>query len=145
MGYDAKVQNSDHFLFKNSKDLAGFATKAGMTVPEFTKLYLDNLYIAKEEAWYTAVRFKAKITNLTIENTAKISATGSTLQRVIMHYQSGDDFKDTNRAPICGLLVPGYPTEEIYEKAKTAIGKEVLLYRVYEKEKYVAIIDLDII
>ena len=145
MAYEAREQNSDDFLFKTAKEAAGFATRVGMTVPDFIKLYLDNIYVSEQEAWHTAVRFKAKIVDVTTERTGKKGSRGLFLEKAIIHYQTGTNGEKSHTAAINGLLAPGYRTKDIFDKAKQAIGKEVLLYRGYDKQKYVAIIDLDIL
>lgn len=145
MVFEAQVQNSDKFPFREPKEVAELATRAGLSVREFMKLYLDNLNEATQDSWHTVTRFKVKILDIATSPTNKKDKFGKPIMRATIQYLHGTNYEKTQALAINGLLTTGYRTTEIYNKAKEAIGKEVLLYRAYDKQKYAVIIDIDIL
>lgn len=143
MTFEAIEQNPDKFLFESPEKLALIATKLGLSVAEFMKLYYDNLNEAKQNAWHTAVRFKAKIVDIAKTSVSSTDENGQQLERVTVKYQQGTHFEKTQTMALNGLLHAGYNTEKLYDKVKQSRGEVVLLYRAYDRNKYSVIIDLD--
>ena len=143
MTFEAKEQSPDKFPFKTPEELALIATKLGLEVAEFIKLYYDNLNETRQNAWHTAVRFKAKIVDIAKTPVSSTDENGQQLERVTVKYQHGPHFGKTQTMALNGLLHAGYNTEKLYDKVKQARGEIVLLYRAYDRNKYSVIIELD--
>lgn len=143
MTFEAREQSPDKFPFKTPEELALIATKLGLGVTEFMKLYYDNLNETRQNAWHTAVRFKAKIVDIAKSSVSSTDENGQQLERVTVKYQHGAHFEKTQTLALNGLLHAGYNTEKLYAKVKKARGEVVLLYRAYDRNKYSVIIELD--
>jgi len=142
MGFQAQEQNEQNFIFKDAREVAILATRVGMSVSDFVKLYWDNMNEATQNSWHTAIRFKAKIEEVVTEVTSLRDKEGQPIQKAIVHYSHGYEGKRQSLA-INGLLTEGYKAQELYKQAKSLIGHEVLLYRGYDKNKYAVIIRID--
>lgn len=110
--FGARDQNPEKYPFRTPEEVAALATKNGMSVPEFMRLYLDNLYEAESKCWNTSTRFKAHIISLKRVDLEKKAASGKPLQCIKVIYKT---------------------------------GKEVFIYKAYQKNKYLVAIDVEAI
>lgn len=138
-----RPQNSNKFPFSSANEVALLATKNGMTVPEFMRLYMDNLYEAEQNAWYTAARFKAKIIAINRKKTSKLWSDGKPQEKVMLTYTTPT--QGATEIALAGLIEQNNETYNLAKKCLEYKGKEVLLYRAYLKERYSVIIDVELV
>jgi len=139
----ARPQNSEKFPFSSAREVAMLATKNGMTVPDFMRLYMDNLYEAEQNAWYTAARFKATIIAINRKKTSKLRPDGKPQEKVMLTYTTPK--QGATEIALAGLIEQDNDTYNLAKKCLDYKGKEVLLYRAYLQERYSVIIDVELI
>jgi len=143
MTFEAKKQSSEKFPFKSPEEVALLAIRLGLGVPEFIKLYQDNLNEAKQKAWRTAIRFKARVVDSAKTPVSILDSTGKPLERVTVKYQHGPQYEKTQTMALIGLLGGDYGTEALYERVTQLMEQEIFLYRAYDKNTYSVIIEVE--
>lgn len=142
--FGARDQNPEKYPFRTPEEVAALATKNGMSVPEFMRLYLDNLYEAETLCWNTSTRFKAIIHSLRRVDLDKKAASGKPLQGIRVIYRTEKEQAEREIA-IIGIVSQGNTTYTLAKKFQECIGKEVFIYKAYQKEKYLVAIDVEAI
>lgn len=138
----ARPQSPQKFPFASANEVALLATRNGMTVPQFMKLYMDNLYEAEKSFWYTAARFKGKIIAINRKKTSKTWPNGKPQEKVMLTYTTPT--QGPTEIALSGLIEQGNDTYKLALKCTEYLGKDVLLYRAYSQEKYSVIIDVEL-
>lgn len=92
----------------------------------------DNLNEATQNSWHTAVRFKVKIEAVETEPTPTKDKEEQIICKAIVHYSYGYNGQKQSLA-INGLLTIGYKALELFEQAKSLIGKKCYFIEVMTK------------
>lgn len=142
--FGARDQNPEKYPFRTPEEVAALATKNGMSVPEFMRLYLDNLYEAESKCWNTSTRFKAHIISLKRVDLEKKAASGKPLQCIKVIYKTGKEQTERD-IELIGIVSQGNATYALAKKFQDCIGKEVFIYKAYQKNKYLVAIDVEAI